>query len=1210
LGGVAHAIDNSFEVTSTADTDDSACDAECTLREAINAANTAGGAITFADNVTGTIQLDSALPDLDNDITITGPGANVLTVRGQGDVFEGPPFPWYRIFNVTAGKTDSISGLTISNGKAAGANGNGGNPPQNGTAGQGGGILNAGTLTVTECAFTNNTALGGAGGNGAQNVGKTGGTGGDGRGGAISSSGPALTIVRCTFSSNTAQGGDGGTGSNSNTFSLCGPGGPGGFARGGAIYIAGAGTHSIENSTFYANGSTGGAGGYGGATSFPNAKAGGRGGDGDGGGIYSAQALSLDSCTFNLCSANAGDGGNGGFLFGTPRPAGDAHGGGLNANGTITLGNTLVAGNTESNPGAGALQGPDVFGTFTSQNFNLIGILTADATGFNGAADQTGTTESPLDARLDPNGVQDNGGPTKTVQLKKGSPALDKGNTALTVDQRGDTRPQDLSDAAYPNGNGDGSDIGAFEVQALPNDAPKVASPQTVTGTAGTALSEQQVTGSDADNDTLTFSLVSGTMPDGLTLNSDGTVTGTPTTPGQTTVTFKANDGMADSNTATLKIDITEAPLLVVDTDIDNSTLYDGLTSLREAINTATSDDASTPVTFNPTFFATAKTIALRSSNGPLTTFSDLDVNGPAAGVTVSGGNSMMIMQINGGTVNLKNLTLANGRVPFFGSGAAVNIYSFGNAVVTLTGCTLKDNGGDETHGGAISNTAGTLTLINCTLSGNHADDSGQELGFASGGAFYQIYGTTTLLHCTLSGNHANGGTGGAIANDMSSTLTLHNTIVAGNTAATGPNIAGAVVASSSYNLIGDGTGMTGITNGSQGNQVGVANAGLDPNGLQNNGGPTPTIKLLAGSPAMNAGDPNFTPPPANDQRGPGFPRVVNGRLDIGAYEVGLFELPGMLQFSSATYAVNEGDGTATITVKRVGGKKGPVVVRATTGNGTATAGTLLQSGDYAATYPSLRWAHGDMADKSFTVPIVNDSTDENDETVNLALLNPSGGATLGSPSTAVLTIVDDDAGGPDLLIRRESELDAAYALDNEYQSTPSGAQIKAQQTEPGVAASYRVRVQNDGTLNRSFVLKAVESGSGFTTIYRTGPNATDITAAITSPSGYTLAPLSPNLIASATIYVTVIPLRSQAPGAEHLSTINVYENSSDTTVRDAVQTKTTVRPTADLLIKLSSEAASAFQIDNTYQTVASGLQVRTANAPPGSTLSYDVQVQ
>jgi len=55
---------------------------------------------------------------------------------------------------------------------------------------------------------------------------------------------------------------------------------------------------------------------------------------------------------------------------------------------------------------------------------------------------------------------------------------------------------------------------------------------------------------------------------------------------------------------------------------------------------------------------------------------------------------------------------------------------------------------------------------------------------------------------------------------------------------------------------------------------------------LQDNGGPTFTHALLPGSPAINAGDPNFTPPPFFDQRGPGFDRVVNNRIDIGSFEV------------------------------------------------------------------------------------------------------------------------------------------------------------------------------------------------------------------------------------------------------------------------------------------------------------------------------------
>jgi len=55
---------------------------------------------------------------------------------------------------------------------------------------------------------------------------------------------------------------------------------------------------------------------------------------------------------------------------------------------------------------------------------------------------------------------------------------------------------------------------------------------------------------------------------------------------------------------------------------------------------------------------------------------------------------------------------------------------------------------------------------------------------------------------------------------------------------------------------------------------------------LQDNGGQTYTHALLPGSPATNAGDPTFTPPPFYDQRGPGFDRVVNGRIDVGSFEI------------------------------------------------------------------------------------------------------------------------------------------------------------------------------------------------------------------------------------------------------------------------------------------------------------------------------------
>ena len=108
---------------------------------------------------------------------------------------------------------------------------------------------------------------------------------------------------------------------------------------------------------------------------------------------------------------------------------------------------------------------------------------------------------------------------------------------------------------------------------------------------------------------------------------------------------------------------------------------------------------------------------------------------------------------------------------------------------------------------------------------------------------------------------------------------------------------------------------------------------------------------------------------------------------------------PAALQFSSATYSVAENGGNATITVTRTGGSAGAVGVSFATSNGTATAGS-----DYTAVTQTVSFANGDTANKTVSIPILDDTLVEGNETVNLALSNPTGGATLGSPSTAVLT--------------------------------------------------------------------------------------------------------------------------------------------------------------------------------------------------------------
>ena len=123
--------------------------------------------------------------------------------------------------------------------------------------------------------------------------------------------------------------------------------------------------------------------------------------------------------------------------------------------------NTIIALNT------GDTQ-PDVFGDFSSQGFNLIGIRDGSG-GFTQPTDQTGTLAQPLDPKLDPNGLQNNGGPTQTIALLLGSPAIDKGtsigvNGTLTTDQRGTGFPRKVDYPTLVNApGGDGTDIGAVE---------------------------------------------------------------------------------------------------------------------------------------------------------------------------------------------------------------------------------------------------------------------------------------------------------------------------------------------------------------------------------------------------------------------------------------------------------------------------------------------------------------------------------------------------------------------------------------------------------------------------------------------------------------------------------------------------------------------------------------------------------------------------
>jgi Leucine-rich repeat (LRR) protein len=111
-----------------------------------------------------------------------------------------------------------------------------------------------------------------------------------------------------------------------------------------------------------------------------------------------------------------------------------------------------------------------------------------------------------------------------------------------------------------------------------------------------------------------------------------------------------------------------------------------------------------------------------------------------------------------------------------------------------------------------------------------------------------------------------------------------------------------------------------------------------------------------------------------------------------------------LLQLSATNYNVNEGDGSVTLTVTRSGDTQGAVSVDYATSDDSATAGS-----DYTHTSDTLNWSDGDDADKTFPINIIDDNHAESNETLIVSLGNPTGGAQLGTPDIAVVTITDDD---------------------------------------------------------------------------------------------------------------------------------------------------------------------------------------------------------
>jgi len=309
------------------------------------------------------------------------------------------------------GGTLTLVSTLLSLNQCTGSGGNG-----YGTEGDGGAILNLGQLLITNCTFVGNSVTGGSG----RNNGIAPGTK-PGNGGALCNFSTA-TILATTFEGNTASGGDG------VDYSLSLDGAtPGASGNGGAVYSTG--TVAMVNCTLFRNGAWGGDG------SNDGLRAPTSGGPGNGGGIFvSSGSFAVTNLTFTM---NSAQGGIGGTFQGTHASDGSSLGGAV----YVATGATAIAVNTIL---ANSLSGSNCFGTLTDAGHNH----SSDASCYFTTAGSLNNT----DPKLGPFG--DYGGPTATVPLLSGSPAIDAADafTCPATDQRGISRPY-----------GAGCDIGAFE---------------------------------------------------------------------------------------------------------------------------------------------------------------------------------------------------------------------------------------------------------------------------------------------------------------------------------------------------------------------------------------------------------------------------------------------------------------------------------------------------------------------------------------------------------------------------------------------------------------------------------------------------------------------------------------------------------------------------------------------------------------------------
>ena len=276
-------------------------------------------------------------------------------------------------------------------------------------------------------------------------------------------------------------------------------------------------------------------------------------------------------------------------------------------------------------------------------------------------------------------------------------------------------------------------------------------------------------------------------------------------------------------------------------------------------------------------------------------------------GSTISGNSAGAgggLYLFSGGTTTIEDCTVAGNTAVNYGGGIRTWGVAAGETIIqgsTISGNSAERGGGLWLDTEFPSNPTATTICQDDTVTGNTAK------GYGGGIYADNVYGSTTIQNCTITQNTANTSRkalhscGGGLYDDgrtnTSNPLIVISTIIAQNTddgaASPAPDFCGPGPFNFTYSLIDDNTGskLTEAPVGapdSNGNLIGgPSNGVIDPElrPLAQNGGPTETCALLAGSPAIDAGsNPGNLP---YDQRGPGYPRIVGPQADIGAFESG-----------------------------------------------------------------------------------------------------------------------------------------------------------------------------------------------------------------------------------------------------------------------------------------------------------------------------------